>query len=385
MRTWNQSIAEAYDAVVFERPPRSFLTPQSLLGFSALYGGTPTGGDVLDLGCGTGLQLLAAGRQMPGRLVGIDISEEAVTRARGCCAQFGKRLDVRRADFLDLNASALGQFDLIYNIGVLYVTPAQVRPKILDLIAQCLKPGGTAVVSYYAGTWYLIRASVIRLLRAMDDQAAPVAARIAALRRGINELMGVIPAESGQKELLLGILRQLAGTADDVLFHEALNPAFEVLDTPTLAAGLARHGVHFLGYMRGGWGETLPSSRERALAAGKCDFSAGGYRFAVFSLLPEGALGINVRSPEVRWQSTLRRYQTDGDWVTYTDDKVGIRTDAPQTKALLDALELKPLGWNDIMAAVAPYLDPAAMEAGLLTLDRELAKLWQHRFILPLR
>lgn len=385
VRALNQSIAEAYDAIIFERPPRSFLKPDSVLGLSTLYGGAPTGGDVLDLGCGTGLQLLAAGKQMHGRLVGIDISEESVTRARAHCAQFGDRVDVRCADFLDLDAAALGQFDLIYNVGVLYVTPPQVRARILQLIAQCLKPGGTAVISYYAGTWYVIRASIIRLLRAMDDQEAPLVERIAALKRGIGELRDAVPQHSEQHGLLLAILNQLATTADDVLFHEALNPVFEVIDTPALAAGLERYGLQFLGYMRSGGGETLRSSRERALAAGKRDFASGSYRFAVFSRLAEDVASINVRSPAVRWQSTLRRHETDGDGVIYRGDKVGIRTDSPQTQAVLDALAPQPIGWDDIKRAVMPHLDPADVEVGLLTLERELLKLWQHRFITPMR
>lgn len=297
VRALNQSIARAYDEVVFERPARSLVDPEAVFGLSALYGGEPAGRDVLDLGCGTGIQLDAVGDTMDGRLVGIDISSEAVARARARCARFGDRVAIERADFLDLRAEDLGQFDLIYNLGVIYVVPPDVRARLLDLIPRCLKPGGVAVVSYYAGTWYAIRAGIARLLCAMDDRDAPVADRIAVTRRQIQELMDLVPAHGDQRELVLRILRQLSETADDVLFHEALNPAFDVLDTPALAAGMARHGVQFLGYLRGSWGEELPSPRERALAAAKYDFSAGGYRFAVFCRLPEATAGIDMRTP----------------------------------------------------------------------------------------
>ncbi len=219
----------------------------------------------------------------------------------------------------------------------------------------------------------------------MDDRDAPVADRIAVTRRQIQELMDLVPAHGDQRQLVLRILRQLSETADDVLFHEALNPAFDVLDTPALAAGMARHGVQFLGYLRGSWGEELPSPRERALAAAKYDFSAGGYRFAVFCRLPEAAAAVDMRSPAVRWASTLTRQQADGEGVVYSDGKVAIRTDTAQTQALLDALEHGPLGWADIRAAVAPHLNPAALETEFQTLARELGKLWQYRFVSPLR
>lgn len=385
VRALNQSIAKAYDEVVFERPARSLVDPEAVFGLSAIYGGVPAGRDVLDLGCGTGVQLDAVGDTMGGRLVGIDISAEAVARARTRCARFGARADIRRADFLDLGAQDLGQFDLIYILGVLYVIPPDVRAHLLELIARCLKPGGVAVVSYYAGTWYLVRASIARLLCAMDDKGAPVPDRIAAARRRIEELLSLVPAQGEQRDLARAVLRQLSETADDVLFHEALNPAFEVLDTPALAAGMARHGVQFLGYMRGGWGEDLPSPRDRALAAAKYDFSAGGYRFAAFCRLPEGAAGVDMRAPAVRWTSTLTRQQASGDAVVYSDGKVAIRTDTRQTQALLDAFERGPVSWDEICSAVRPTLNPGSLEAEFQTLAKELGKLWQYRFVCPLR
>lgn len=71
--------------------------------------------------------------------------------------------------------------------------------------------------------------------------------------------------------------------------------------------------------------------------------------------------------------------------MVYSDGKVGIRTDALQTQALLDALEHGPLGWDDIRAAVAPHLNPAALETEFQTLARELGMLWQYRFVSPQR
>lgn len=152
VRDINASIARAYDLVGYEPPVNDLLHPDNLLGLAALYGCAPAGGDVLDLGCGTAAQLVRVGDRISGRLVGIDISKAAVAQARKRCARFGQRADIRCADALDVDTDELGQFDLIYHIGVLYVTPSEVRRAPLNVIRRCLKPGGVAAISYYAGT-----------------------------------------------------------------------------------------------------------------------------------------------------------------------------------------------------------------------------------------
>ena len=86
-----------------------------------------------------------------GKLVGVDISREACARARQRCARYGDRARIICADFLDLDPERLGRFDLIYNIGVIFVTPPPIQESIVNLIARCLKPGGAAVLSYYTG------------------------------------------------------------------------------------------------------------------------------------------------------------------------------------------------------------------------------------------
>ncbi len=160
LRAVNARIATAYDVMPFDSEAIPGIDPVRVLGVGALYGAAPAGDsfDILDLGCGTGVQMARLGGLTKGRIVGADLSVSACAAARARCAAFGSRVEVICGDLLDLEPARLGQFDLIYNVGVLYVTPPEVQRHVLSLMASCLKPGGVALLSYYAGTAPLLMA-----------------------------------------------------------------------------------------------------------------------------------------------------------------------------------------------------------------------------------
>ena len=147
VKALNEAIADDYSAHVYDPVPVSFLDVERLFGQAALFGELGRPADVLDLACGTGAQLARIAEQVGGRLVGTDISPEPVRIARERLSRFGDRAEIMCADLLETDPASLGQFDLILNIGVIYVTPPAVQRRILELIGQCLRPGGVAVIS----------------------------------------------------------------------------------------------------------------------------------------------------------------------------------------------------------------------------------------------
>lgn len=380
-RGLNAAVAVAYDTVIHEVAFRQPLGVSALLGQAALYGALPQGGDVLDLGCGTGIYLQAAGKVMAGRLVGIDLSRKSIEIAAARCAGFGARADLRCADFLDLDPGELGQFDLIYHIGVHYVTPPLVRKRLLDLIGRCLKPGGTVVISYYAGLRPLIRRNLIQTLRAMDDPHAGVAERIAAIRRHIEELAALKSADDGT--LTRATLNSVRASTDDILFHETLTHEFEVLDTMSLATSLASRGVRFLGYAQANMFDMLPTPLERARGAARMDYLGGSYRQAVFSRLPDGAAGVDLRSPAVRWRLLAARTGKTATGATYSDG-VSSANATGSLANVMEALEQRPLGWRDMLAIVEANRRPGDLDdAGVL--EDALKVIWPRRLVMPLR
>src|SRR5690242_6262544 len=86
----DRDLAAAFDgqAARFERAP--IQNDPAVLEGLVRWAELPTGGSVLDAGCGPGLvaeALLRAGH----RVTGVDLSAEMIARARARCAAFGDR------------------------------------------------------------------------------------------------------------------------------------------------------------------------------------------------------------------------------------------------------------------------------------------------------
>ncbi|UVO55813.1 class I SAM-dependent methyltransferase [Sphingomonas sp. SUN039] len=70
----------------------------------------PSGGTVLEVGCGTGRNLIAVAKRYPAaKLYGLDISEEMLTTARASVTRAGlsDRIVLQQADATDFDAAAL--------------------------------------------------------------------------------------------------------------------------------------------------------------------------------------------------------------------------------------------------------------------------------------
>ncbi len=106
---------------------------------------TPTSGSsVLDVGCGTGTNLIPY--QTAGcRVCGIDLSPAMIVQAQ-------KKLD-SRADLRVGDASCMpysnNRFDLIVAMFTLHEMPPQVRPEVIGEMMRVLKPHGRVLLVDY--------------------------------------------------------------------------------------------------------------------------------------------------------------------------------------------------------------------------------------------
>ncbi|MGE0666208.1 MAG: class I SAM-dependent methyltransferase [Sphingomonadales bacterium] len=300
-RTVSRKIAADYDAYVYDPTPPGGDFAARLFGAGALYGCAPAMGDVLDLGCGTGRFLEVIARGLRGRAVGIDLSAAAVAQAKVNCATLGDRARIVQADILDVEPRDLGQFDLVCNVGVHYVVPPEVRRRLTQLAAACLRPGGLLLISYYVGPVMHARTALYRLLRAKDNPDAPPPERVAAARRHLKAVKGAAAGLRDQA-LIESIARSVLGLKDATLFHEVFNPLLEVLDTESVAADLAPWGLRFLTFANGGHHGGLGTSRERLSATADQDMLSGGYRYALFGKTGDADAIFDIRTPNVRWR-----------------------------------------------------------------------------------
>ena len=119
-----------------------------LLGRDYLIAGLDAnpGARVLEIGCGTGRNLIAAARRFPdARLFGVNISTEMLNSAVAAVARAGlaARISVAHADATQLDPSALfgtAQFDRIFISYSLSMIP-QWRD-VIDAATALLAPGG---------------------------------------------------------------------------------------------------------------------------------------------------------------------------------------------------------------------------------------------------
>jgi arsenite methyltransferase len=102
---------------------------------------------VLDLGCGAGVDTLLAAQQVGprGRVIGIDLAEAMVRRARAACTQAGLgTVDIRLcpAHQLDLDDESV---DVVLSNGVINLCPD--KEQVLREVHRVLKPGGRLQVA----------------------------------------------------------------------------------------------------------------------------------------------------------------------------------------------------------------------------------------------
>lgn len=106
----------------------------------------PAGGSVLEIGCGTGRNLIAVGQAWPqARLYGVDISEAMLETARIAVAKAGMadRVTLAQGDACGFDAEALfGQavFDRVFISYALSMIPDW--EAALAQAARCVAPGG---------------------------------------------------------------------------------------------------------------------------------------------------------------------------------------------------------------------------------------------------
>jgi SAM-dependent methyltransferase len=97
---------------------------------------------VVDLGSGGGIDSLIAAKQVGnfGAVIGIDMTEEMVEKARGCAAEIGWPQVEFRQGYLEQLPVEDGWADVVISNGVINLCPD--KAGVLGEIHRVLKPGG---------------------------------------------------------------------------------------------------------------------------------------------------------------------------------------------------------------------------------------------------
>ena len=131
-----------YPAAEIDALPPSVTESFAGVGNPLGLGEIAPGRTVLDLGCGAGMDSILAARRVgaSGRVIGVDVTEAMLIKARRNAAALG----LENVEFLHAEADALptadGTIDVVISNGVLNLCLD--KPKVLAEVFRALKPGG---------------------------------------------------------------------------------------------------------------------------------------------------------------------------------------------------------------------------------------------------
>jgi len=130
-----------------EALPADAVTNSFGCGNPVAFSGIREGDTVVDLGSGAGIDLLLAGKKTgpTGRVIGVDMTDEMIARARENIARSGlTHVEVRKGIIEKLPVET-GTVDWVISNCVINLSPE--KPKVFAEIARVLKPGGRMLVS----------------------------------------------------------------------------------------------------------------------------------------------------------------------------------------------------------------------------------------------
>ena len=121
-------------------PWDSGITPPEIVGL--VEGGRIPPGRALDVGCGTGTNIIYLA-QHGFEAAGIDISVQAIARAKAKLRKAGVSAQVAVANLLDhAHLPVNGPFDFVMDIGVMHIFEEPDRRRYAATVAGLLRPGG---------------------------------------------------------------------------------------------------------------------------------------------------------------------------------------------------------------------------------------------------
>lgn len=244
------SKSNPYDAVAYPGHAFSQTHPGHLATIAHFHGMSPAptaAMRVLELGCGSGGNLIPMALQSPGAsFIGIDLSASAIARAKAEADELGLRnIAFRHLDIMAADAG-LGSFDYILVHGVYSWVPPFVRERILALFGELLRPQGIAYVSYNALPGCRLRdlARDVMLYETRDIEEPLERVRVA--RAAIKRFAEATDPGSFYGAALRERLQQIDEIPDNVLYHDDLNPGARAFALHEVLHAAAPHGLQFL-------------------------------------------------------------------------------------------------------------------------------------------
>ena len=203
---------------------------------------------VLEIGCGSGLNLIAQASRLPeASFLGFDIDPGQIKKAK----EFAHELGLKNCEFKCLaveEAEFEGHFDYIICHGLFSWVSRKVQNAILALCNQYCAEHGVVYVSYNALPGWFLRGVISDHLRRADNPQAPIDLRVDHARGLLDEMRNELGYDVGteDQERVKRELENCNAHSDAFVMHELLNPATRGFHFRQFMALLEEAGFQYL-------------------------------------------------------------------------------------------------------------------------------------------
>ncbi|MGC4114769.1 MAG: class I SAM-dependent methyltransferase [Myxococcales bacterium] len=243
-------MTRSYDQLPYDGFPVPQSHPDTLAAVARLFGLSPADVPtcrVLELGCGTGANLLPMAAAFPrARFVGVDLSTVQIEQGQAEARAMGvSNLELVAADLARWEPQ--GPFDFVLAHGVFSWVSRPVQEALLALVQKSLAPHGVAFVSYSALPGDHPRQALREMLswgaRGVEDPRQKVArARELAAVLGRN-----LPDRAPSAAALRKFVAEVGGMSDSYVLHDLLAETHEAFTLTRFVSRAQGHGLAYLG------------------------------------------------------------------------------------------------------------------------------------------
>lgn len=203
---------------------------------------------VLELGCGTGANILAMAQLFPeGKFVGVDYSESQIELARSVTKGSGiTNVQFLHADVCDLGKD-LGEFDYIISHGVYSWISDTAKKALLRISKENLSRNGIAYVSYNCLPGWKMRGALRDMMLMHTGNLKDPMEKVGQSKALLEFLAGACNQDSSYGQFLSAELNLLLKCDDSYIAHEFLEDENDAFYFSDFNRDVQSFGLQYLG------------------------------------------------------------------------------------------------------------------------------------------